>query len=118
MLSITEFDPLRSHYATSKSGRGQHRKYMPYAFTEHGAIMLATVLNSAVAIEASIQVMRAFVKLREILSTHKKLAQKLHALERKIEEQDEKIYTIFEATNSLMTPPEKKRPKIGFGRED
>jgi hypothetical protein len=90
---------------------------LPYAFTEHGAIMLATVLNSSVAIEASIQVVRAFVKLREFLSTHKKLALKLQLMEKKIEEQDEKIYTIFEAINSLMSPPEKKQRKIGFKRE-
>ena len=90
---------------------------LPYVFTEHGAIMLATVLNSAAAIDASVHVVRAFVKLREIISTHKQLALKLHKLEKKIEEQDEKIYTIFEAINSLMSPPEKKKREIGFGRE-
>ena len=90
---------------------------LPYVFTEHGAIMLATVLNSAAAIDESVHVVRAFVKLREIISTHKQLALKLHKLEKKIEEQDEKIYTIFEAINSLMSPPEKKKREIGFGRE-
>jgi hypothetical protein len=86
-------------------------------FTEHGAIMLATILNSPAAIEASIQVGRAFVKLREILSTHKKLAAKMHQLEKRIEEQDGKIYTIFDAIRQLMTAPQKKRRKIGFGRD-
>jgi len=90
---------------------------MPFVFTEHGAIMLAAVLNSPVAIDASIHVVRAFVKLRELLATHKKLAIKLQELEGKIEKQDEKIYTIFEAINSLMTPPGKKTRKIGFNRE-
>ena len=90
---------------------------MPFVFTEHGAIMLATVLNSPVAIDASIHVVRVFVKLRELLATHKKLAVKLQALEGKIEKQDEKIYTLFEAINSLMNPPGKKKPKIGFERE-
>jgi phage regulator Rha-like protein len=89
---------------------------MPFVFTEHGAIMLATVLSSPVAIDASIQVVRAFVKLREILSTHKKLALKMQQLEKKIESQDEKIYTIFNAINSLMAPPEKNKRKIGFKR--
>jgi len=78
--------------------------------------MLATVLNSSVAIEASIHVVRAFVKLREILSTHKKLTLKLQKLEKRMEEQDEKIYTIFEAISSLMSPPEKKKREIGFKR--
>ncbi len=90
---------------------------LPYAFTEHGAIMLATVLSSPVAIEASIMVVRSFVKLREILSTHRKLALKMQQLEKKIEEQDEKIYTVFEAINSLMAAPDKKKKKIGFRRE-
>ena len=89
---------------------------LPYVFTEHGAIMLATVLNSAVAIDASITVVRAFVKLREMISTHKQLALKLKKLEKKMEEQDEKIYTIFEAINSLMAPPGKKKKEIGFNR--
>ena len=89
---------------------------LPYVFTEHGAIMLATVLNSAVAIDASINVVRAFVKLREMISTHKQLALKLKKLEKKMEEQDEKIYTIFEAINSLMAPPVKKKREIGFNR--
>ncbi len=90
---------------------------MPFVFTEHGAIMLAAVLNSPVAINASIHVVRAFVKLRELLATHKNLSIKLQELEGKIEKQDEKIYTIFEAINSLMTPPGKKTRKIGFKRE-
>ena len=81
---------------------------LPHVFTEHGAIMLATVLNSPVAINASIYVVRAFVKLREILSTHKKLAAKLQNIERKIEKHGDEIHTIFEVNSQLMEPPEKK----------
>ena len=90
---------------------------LPHAFTEYGAIMLATVLSSPTAIEVSIQVVRAFVKLREMISTHKKLAQKLNELERKIEKHDKHIYSIFEAIRQLMSPPEKKQKRIGFKRE-
>ena len=79
--------------------------------------MLATVLSSPTAIEVSIQVVRAFVKLREMISTHKKLAQKLNELERKMEKHDEHIYTIFEAIRQLMSPQKKKQKNIGFKRE-
>jgi len=89
---------------------------LPYAFTEHGAIMLATVLNSPVAVQASIQVVRAFVKLRQMLATNKDLAHKLEQLERKIEEHDEEIKAIFNAIRQLMTLPEKPKRKIGFKR--
>ena len=78
--------------------------------------MLANVLNSQVAVEASIQVVRAFVKIREILSTHKELASKLNQLENKIEKHDEEIHVIFEAIRQLMTPSEKPKRKIGFNR--
>jgi len=91
---------------------------LPYAFTEHGAIMLATVLNSPVAVQASIQVVRAFVKLRQMLANNKDLAHKLEQLERKIEEHDEEIKAIFNAIRQLMTLPEKPKRKIGFKRGD
>ncbi len=79
--------------------------------------MLANVLNSPISIQASVQVVRAFVKLRQILSTHKELAHKLIELERKIENHDEEIHTIFEAIRQLMAPPQKKTGEIGFNRE-
>ncbi|MBM4147405.1 MAG: ORF6N domain-containing protein [Nitrospira sp.] len=96
-----------------------HKKYfggsLPYAFTEHGAIMLATVLNSAVAVQASIQVVRAFVKLREMLSANKELAHKLALLENRIEKHDGEIKAIFNAIRQLMASPEtKKKGSIGF----
>ena len=84
---------------------------LPHAFTEHGAIMLATILNSPVAVQASIQVVRAFVKLREILATHKDLARKLNEMEKKY---DAQFKVVFDAIRQLMTPPEPKRQRIGF----
>lgn len=90
----------RSQHATLK--RGQNVKYAPYAFTEHGAVMLASVLNSPVAIEASIQVVRAFVRLRALASAHRDLAEKLDMLEAKY---DEQFQVVFEAIRQLMAPP-------------
>lgn len=87
---------------------------LPYAFTEHGAVMLASVLNSPTAVEASIQVVRAFVRLREILATHKELARKLSELETRIEAHDEGIAALFDAIRQLMEPPGKPQRRIGF----
>ena len=116
-LTKEEADSLRFQIGMSKtSGRGG-RRYLPYVFTEQGVAMLSSVLKSKRAIQVNIAIVRTFVKLREILSSHKKLAYKLQDLEKKIEKQDEKIYTIFEAINSLMAPSEKKQRKIGFKRE-
>ena len=112
-LTKEEFESLILQFATSKKRRGGRRK-LPYVFTEHGAIMLASVLNTVIAVRASIQVVRAFVHLREILSTHKELAHKLEQLERRIEKHDDEIRVIFEAIRQLMTPPEKPRRRIGF----
>jgi hypothetical protein len=88
---------------------------LPYAFTEHGAIMAANVLSSPRAIEASIFVVRAFVKLRQLLVTHKELAHKLVQLERKLGDHDEAISAIFAAIKQLMEPPPiPPKPRIGF----
>lgn len=87
---------------------------LPFAFTEHGAIMLASVLNSPIAVEASIAVVRAFIRLREILATHQELAGKLAELEQRIEGQDEEITALFEAIRQLMEPPEGSGKRIGF----
>jgi phage regulator Rha-like protein len=84
-LTAEEFDSLRSQLATLKTGRGQHRKYLPYAFTEHGAIMAAMVLASPRAVEVSVYVVRTFVRLREAALQHKDLAKRLDALEEKTE---------------------------------
>ena len=87
---------------------------LPYAFTEHGAIMLASVLNSTRAIGVSIYAVRAFVELRETLTRQKTLAHKLAELERSIERHDGEIQSLFNAIRRLMTPSEPKRRKIGF----
>lgn len=108
-LSKQEYYSLRSHFGTLK--RGEHSKYLPYAFTEQGVAMLSTVLKSKRAVRVNIEIMRAFVRLREILATHKDLARKLEALERKY---DAQFKIVFDAIRQLMTPPEPKKRKIGF----
>jgi hypothetical protein len=112
-LTAQEHAALRFQFGTLKSGRGQHRKYRPYAFTEQGVAMLSSVLNSKRAIDVNIAIMRAFVRLREILSTHKDLARKLDELEKKY---DENFRVVFEAIRQLMTPPKTsdKKRRIGF----
>src|SRR5439155_18368140 len=105
------------HFAT---GSQKHRdpRFPPCAFTEHGAIMAATVLNSPGAIEMSIYVVRAFVKLRELLASNKDLGRKLAALERSLEALDLKTQRqfkeVYEAIRALMNPPQPKRRSIGF----
>jgi hypothetical protein len=105
---------LRSQSATLKAGRGQHRKYLPYAFTEHGAIMAATVLNSPRAVETSVYVVRAFVKLRELLVSNAALARKLDELERKYRDHDEAITAILSAIRELTNPAPARQRSIGF----
>jgi phage regulator Rha-like protein len=112
-LSAQEFKSLRSQTVSSNRGRGG-RRYAPYAFTEQGVAMLSSVLRSKRAILVNIQIMRAFVKLREILITHKELARKLAQLEKRIEGHDEEITAIFEAIRRLMEPPDKSSKRIGF----
>ncbi len=111
-LSRTEFENLKSQIVISSWGGA--RRSQPYAFTEQGVAMLSTVLKSKKAVKVNIQIMRAFVKLREIISTHKELAQKLKELELKIDSHDQQIQTIFEVINRLIEPPEKTKRKIGF----
>ena len=113
-LSAAEWDALRSQFATLKRGRGQHRKHLPLAFTEHGAIMAAAVLNSTRAIQVSVYVVRAFVRLRELLATDSEFSQRLSAAERKLGSHDQAIATLVNAVRSLVTPPEPKRRPIGF----
>ena len=111
-LSRAEVDALnRSQFATA-SQKHRDPRFPPYAFTEHGAVMLANVLKSRTAVSASIQVVRAFVRLREILATHKDLAQKLEALEKKY---DRQFKVVFDAIRQLMGPEEPpKQRQIGF----
>lgn len=111
-LTNQEFIDLRSQSVTSSSWGG--RRYAPYVFTEQGVAMLSSVLNSDRAIEVNILIMRAFVKLREMISTNKDLAKKLEDLEKKY---DSQFKMVFDAIRQLMTPPEpNKKRTIGFGR--
>ncbi|MGD0800175.1 MAG: ORF6N domain-containing protein [Terracidiphilus sp.] len=112
-LTAEENEALRSQIVISKSSRGG-RRYSPYAFTEHGAIMAAGVLNSPRAVEMSIFVVRAFLRLREMLATNKALAAKLAELEQRLETTDHKILEIIEAIHVLAMPPEKPARQIGF----
>jgi len=92
----------------------KHSSSMPYVFTEHGVAMLSAVLNSKRAIAMSILIIKAFVKLRELLSSHKDLIKKMDELERKYESHDKHIKIIFDAIRQLMAEPKKKKYKVGF----
>jgi len=112
-LTPRENKSLRSQFATSKIGRGGRRS-LPYAFTEHGAIMAATVLNSEQAVEMSVFVVRAFVRLREMLAANRELADRIGELEKHLETHDGTIQEIINVIKSLMTQPPRRRSKIGF----
>ncbi len=115
-LTKKEYENWISQIAISNSEKmGLRRR--PYAFTEHGVAMLASVLNSDKAIKISIHIIKAFVKLRNVISAHKELAYKLKELERKTEKHDTEIHAIFEAIRQLMKPPEQPKRRIGFRRE-
>jgi hypothetical protein len=129
-LSFGEAKSLRSQSATLNEASANSRlqiatlkhggniKYRPYAFTEHGAIMAASVLKTEQAVKVSVYVVRAFVKLREMLSAHKELAAKLAELEGKFDKHDEQIMCLIEAIRQLMAPPpDPKRKPIGYASE-
>ena len=103
----------QAEFSFKKKGRGG-RRTLPYVFTEHGVIMAATVLNSPRAIQASIYIVKTFVKLRKMIATHRELAHKLDKLERNVSTHDKAIRSLFDAIRRLMAPPEKKPHKIGF----
>jgi DNA repair protein RadC len=107
-LTEEEFNDLRSQFATSSHGGS---RYLPFAFTEHGAVMLASVLNSETAIKMSIEVVRAFAKLRKLLMVHKDLALKIENLESKY---DAQFKTAFNAIKQLMHEKSEEREPIGF----
>jgi hypothetical protein len=116
-LSKEEVAALRSQTVISKTpGRGG-RRYAPWAFTEHGAIMAASVLNSPRAVEMSVFVVRAFVRLRDFARTHSELAAKLTALERKVAGHDEDLKQMFAALRALLDLPTRPRRAIGFGKQ-
>ena len=113
-LTARENDTLRLQNATSNSGSRGGRRYLPHAFTEHGAIMAATVLNSARAIEMSIFVVRAFARMREALAANQLIITKLTELERRLESHDIEIQDLLEAIRLLMAPPPHAGRRIGF----
>jgi hypothetical protein len=112
-LDSQEFAILKSQIATSSSHGGKRK--LPWVFTEHGTIMLASVLNSPIAVDASVRVVRAFVYLREQLLANRELARKFVELERRLDAQDESIAALFEAIRRLLEPPtEAEKKEIGF----
>lgn len=108
-LNFNEAEFLRSQFVTSKKPGGS--RYLPHFFTEHGALMLANILNSESAAEASIQVVRSFVRLREMIVSHAELSRKLSELEKKY---DSQFKAVFEAIHKLMVVPEVPKKKIGI----
>jgi len=110
-LTDDEFKNLKSQFATSSWGG---TRKLPFVFTEHGAIMAATVLNSPRAVEMSVFVVRAFVQFRGILTTHKELAAKFEELEQRVSQHDQALFELMQAIKSLMTPPAPKKRSIGF----
>ena len=112
-LTAGEWATLRSQLVISNEGRGG-RRYAPYAFTEQGVAMLSSVLKSHHAIAVNIEIMRAFVRMRELLASNKELAQKLTELERKVDSHAQAIVGILKAIHELMHTPEPKKRPIGF----
>lgn len=110
-LTAEEHDSLRCQIGTLKTGRGQHRKFLPYAFSEQGVAMLSSVLRSKRAILVNVEVIRAFVRLRELLATNADLARQLAALEGKY---DGQFRVVFDAIRQLMTEPNPTKRPIGF----
>jgi hypothetical protein len=113
-LTEEEFKNLKSQNATSRWGG---RRKLPSAFTEHGVLMLSSILNSNIAISVNIQIMRIYTKMREMLMTNQEILLKLEQLERKVVGHDEDIQLIFMHLKRLINPPQEPRPRIGFRRQ-
>jgi hypothetical protein len=118
-LTYEEFDSLMSQIARSKKGRGGRRK-PPVVFTEHGAIMLASILNSSLAVEASVRVVRAFIYVRELLSKNHELKSRLNEIELRVSDHDSALKELFEAFRELLDAPDGEKParEIGFHVKD
>jgi hypothetical protein len=110
-LTAEEAELLRSQTVTLKSGRGRHSKYLPYAFTEQGVAMLSSVLRSQRAVQVNIEIMRSFVRLREMLSSNRDLARRLDELEKRY---DAQFKAVFDAIRQLMAPPVASKRRLGF----
>lgn len=115
-LTDEEWESLRSQFATSKQGRGG-RRYRPLAFTEHGVLMLSSVLNSDRAIQVNIQIMRIYSKLKGMLIDHKDILLKLEKLERKVTRHDEDLKVVFTYLKELINPKTEPMRKVGFRRK-
>ena len=107
-LDKNEFKNLKFQFGTSRWGG---TRKLPYVFTEHGILMLSSVLNSKRAVEVNIQIMRTFIKLRQILTTHKEILRKIENMEKRY---DDKFKVVFDTIRKMMYPPEKPRKQIGF----
>jgi len=114
-LTKEEFENLKSQFATSSWGG---RRKMPYAFTEHGVLMLSSVLSSKRAIAVNINIMRVYTKIKEVLSTHKDLLLKMEELEKKVSGQDDKIEIVFDYLRQFVQNEDTPRVKIGYNRKD
>ena len=114
-LTVDEFENLKSQFATSRWGG---RRKIPMAFTEQGVSMLSGVLNSDIAIQVHIQIIRVFAKMRELLLTHKEILLQLEKMEKKITDHDEDIAVIFQYLKKLLSPEPPKRRRIGFRRKE
>jgi len=112
-LTKEEDESLRFQFENSKPGRGG-RRYLPFVFTEHGVAMLSSVLGSERAVQMNIVIIRAFIKLREVLATHQELAQRLEDLERKYQGHDNELEAVFEALRKLVSAPAPPKHRIGF----
>jgi phage regulator Rha-like protein len=117
---LRHIESLRSQNVTLKtnaSKRGRHSKYKPFVFTEHGSVMLASVLKSQTAIEASLQVVRAFVKMRSILALHQELAEKIENLEKVTDKHSQNFVAVRQLMNKIFNDPKYLKRKIGFVEE-
>ena len=114
MFSLTEEERDELVAICNRFKTMKHSSFLPYAFTEHGVAMLASVLKSGRAIKISIIIVKTFVKLREIISTHKELAYKLKELENRVEKHDSKIQVILQAIKQLLEPSKEPKRRIGF----
>ena len=117
VLTTEESVSLRTQIASLKTSRGQHPKYLRYAFTEQGVAMLSSVLNSPIAINVNIQIIRVFTKMREILMTSKDILIQLEKIEKKLTKHDEDIVLIFQYMKKLLNPPQPPRERIGFRKD-
>jgi len=113
-LTDEEYQNLRFHFGTSKRGG---RRYLPYVFTEQGVAMLSSVLKGERAVLVNVSIMRAFVKLKQVLATHKDVSRKLKELETRVDKNDSQIQNIFEAIRQMIAYDNKPKRKIGFVRE-